>query len=231
MLQLPNKPLPAGAIVRNLTAREEEPGLTANQLKEGLWHYPAHFDPAAQHELVEEIRDIVRQAPLFVPRMPRTGKEMTVRMTNCGRLGWVTDKDRGYRYQDTHPVTAAAWPQIPKVPTELWQSVGGYEKPAEACLVNYYDADARMGLHQDRDEMDFGAPVVSVSLGDACLFRYGGENRRDPTRSVRLESGDVVVLSGASRLIFHGVDRIYPGTSDLLKTEGRINLTLRRVSG
>ena len=169
-------------------------------------------------------------APLFVPAMPRTGKEMSVRMTNCGALGWVTDKARGYRYQDTHPVTGDPWPPIPNRLLALWDSVSGYPHPPEACLVNFYDAGAKMGLHQDRDEQEFGAPVVSLSLGDACLFRVGGPRRQDKTVSFRLESGDLVVLGGEGRLAFHGVDRIYADTSPLLKNGGRINLTLRRVT-
>ena len=155
---------------------------------------------------------------------------MSVRMTNCGKLGWVTDKERGYRYQQTHPETGRPWPEIPKKLQDLWAEYANCNKCPEACLVNFYAADARMGLHQDRDEADFDAPVLSVSLGDTCLFRYGGNDRRDPTSSFKLESGDVMLLSGQSRMIFHGVDRIYPGTSMLLKKEGRINLTLRRVN-
>ena len=179
--------------------------------------------------MLEEIRSRVAVAPLFVPKMPRTGKPMSVRMTNFGSLGWVTDKERGYRYQPRHPETDEAWPDIPPKLLEIWEEHANYAKPPEACLVNYYEPDAKMGLHQDRDEQDFEAPVLSISLGDRCLFRYGGEKRNDPTKSFKLESGDVMLLSGASRLIFHGVDRIYPGTSTLLKKEGRINLTLRRV--
>src|SRR5262249_60361523 len=99
----------------------------------------------------------------------------------------------------------------------------------EACLINVYAPTARMGLHQDRDEEDFAAPVVSLSLGDTCLFRVGGTRRSDPTRSFRLTSGDAVVLGGDARLAFHGGDRIMPGTSTLLPEGGRINLTLRRV--
>jgi alkylated DNA repair protein (DNA oxidative demethylase) len=163
--------------------------------------------------------------------MPKTGKEMSVRMTNCGELGWVTDKERGYRYQPTHPVTGRPWPPIPDTLLGLWQEVANHPLPPQACLVNFYSGKARMGLHQDRDESDFSAPVVSVSLGDDCLFRVGGTKRADPTQSFRLRSGDVVVLGGEGRLAFHGVDRIYPGTSTLLKNGGRINLTLRRVTG
>lgn len=199
-------------------------------LASGLGYFPDHFDRAAQEALVAAIRQVVVDAPLFVPRMPRTGKPMSVRMTNCGSLGWVTDKDNGYRYQPIHPETGRPWPAIPAALLALWEEVSGFDKPPEACLVNFYDPDAKMGLHQDRDENAFAAPVVSVSLGDQCLFRVGGVSRGDPTRSFRLSSGDVFVFGGESRLIFHGVDRIYPGTSTLLKNAGRINLTLRRVN-
>ncbi|MDQ0472397.1 alpha-ketoglutarate-dependent dioxygenase AlkB family protein [Labrys wisconsinensis] len=191
--------------------------------------YPSRFDRTQQEDLVAAIRAAVRAAPLYVPRMPRTGKPFSVRMTNCGRLGWVSD-EAGYRYQATHPETGEPWPAIPQPLEALWREVAGYPLPPEACLVNVYAADARMGLHQDRDEADFSAPVVSVSLGDTCLFRLGGTERRDPTRSFRLASGDVLVLGGDSRLAFHGVDRLYPGTSTLLRGGGRINLTLRRVT-
>jgi len=199
-------------------------------LPTGVRHMPGYLAQAAQEALVEAARAIVRQAPLYVPAMPRTGKEMSVRMTNCGSLGWVTDKENGYRYQPTHPVTGESWPPIPDALMRLWQEVAAYAQPPEACLVNFYSSEAKMGLHQDRDETDFAAPVVSVSLGDDCLFRVGGTQRADKTVSFRLQSGDVVVLGGESRLAFHGVDRIYPDTSTLLKHGGRINLTLRRVT-
>lgn len=199
-------------------------------LPEGLRYHPDFLDRASQEQLVASIREIVAEAPLFVPAMPGTGKEMSVRMTNCGPLGWVTDKERGYRYQPTHPVTGRPWPAIPALLLDIWDRVSGSEKPPEACLVNFYDDDARMGLHQDRDEKDLEAPVVSVSLGNACLFRIGGTSRKDPTMSMKLTSGDVFVIGGAGRLCFHGVDRIYPSTSTLLKNGGRINLTLRRVN-
>ncbi|WLS06624.1 alpha-ketoglutarate-dependent dioxygenase AlkB [Shinella sumterensis] len=203
---------------------------TGHGLAPGVRYVPDHFDRAAQEALVADIRAVVADAPLYVPRMPKTGKAMSVRMTNCGALGWVTDKDNGYRYQATHPETGRPWPAIPQTLLALWEAVSGFAKPPEACLVNFYDPEAKMGLHQDRDETDLAAPVVSVSLGDQCLFRVGGTSRSDPTRSFRLSSGDVFVFGGESRLIFHGVDRIYPGTSTLLRNPGRINLTLRRVN-
>ncbi|HEU4985832.1 MAG TPA: alpha-ketoglutarate-dependent dioxygenase AlkB [Rhizobiaceae bacterium] len=199
-------------------------------LPPGVRHFPGFLDTARQEALVEEIRAVVQAAPLFVPAMPKTGKPMSVRMTNCGSLGWVTDKERGYRYQPFHPVTGEPWPAIPENLLAIWRDVSEYPEQPEACLVNFYSDTAKMGLHQDRDEQDFSAPVVSVSLGDACLFRVGGTHRKDPTVSFRLESGDVVVLGGESRLAFHGVDRIYPSTSTLLRNGGRINLTMRRVT-
>jgi DNA oxidative demethylase len=199
-------------------------------LPKGVRHIPGYLDRAAQEALVDDVRAVVQAAPLFIPAMPRTGKEMSVRMTNCGALGWVTDRERGYRYQSTHPVTGDPWPPIPETLLRLWETVSGYSDPPEACLVNFYAGTAKMGLHQDRDEENLDAPVVSVSLGDECLFRVGGPKRGDRTASFRLRSGDVVVLGGEGRLAYHGVDRIYPSTSALLKNGGRINLTLRRVS-
>ncbi len=200
------------------------------ELTLGLLHLPEFFDRAAQERLVADLRLAAAQAPLFTPRMPRTGKEFSVRMTNCGDLGWVSDAARGYRYQATHPETGAPWPAIPKLALRAWEEAGAYAHAPEACLVNFYDAQAKMGLHQDRDEQALDAPVVSISLGDSCLFRFGGTQRADKTRSVKLHSGDVVIIGGAARLCFHGVDRLYPGSSTLLASGGRINLTLRRVT-
>jgi alkylated DNA repair protein (DNA oxidative demethylase) len=198
-------------------------------LPKGVRHLPDYLDRDAQEALVEDIRKVVQAAPLYIPAMPRTGKEMCVRMTNCGSLGWVTDKERGYRYQPTHPGTGEPWPPIPDALLRLWQEVAFYPHPPEACLVNFYTDAAKMGLHQDRDELDLAAPVLSVSLGDDCLFRVGQTSRDGQTKSFRLRSGDLVVLGGEGRLAFHGVDRIYPATSTLLKNGGRINLTLRKV--
>jgi len=200
------------------------------KLPNGVSHRPDYLDRLRQQALVDIVRSIVAGAPLFVPVMPGTGKPMSVRMTNCGPLGWVTDKERGYRYQPTHPVTGKPWPDMPVELIEIWNDVSGYDKPPQACLVNFYSDEARMGLHQDKDEQDLAAPVVSISLGNSCLFRVGGLARDDRTLSFKLSSGDVVILGAEGRLCFHGVDRIYPSTSTLLKNGGRINLTLRRVT-
>ena len=196
---------------------------------DGLRIVPGYLDRAAQSAVREALQDVFARAPLYTPRMPKTGRPMSVRMTNCGPLGWVTDEG-GYRYQPTHPDTGEPWPPIPALLVDVWRELAAYAQPPEACLINIYGPAAKMGLHQDRDEHDFSAPVVSLSLGDTCLFRIGGTKRSDPTRSVRLASGDAVVLGGAARLAFHGVDRIMPGTSTLLPEGGRINLTMRRVT-
>lgn len=196
----------------------------------GLVLRPGYLDSAAQAALLDELRAALADAPLFTPTMPRTGKPFSVRMTNLGPLGWVSDRDGGYRYQATHPGTGRPWPAMPEILTRAWGEIGGYAAPPEACLVNWYAPGTRMGLHQDRDEQDFDAPVVSLSLGDTALFRVGGLKRSDPTRSFRLASGDAMALAGTCRLAFHGVDRVIPGTSALLPNGGRINLTLRRVT-
>lgn len=196
----------------------------------GLRFRPGYLDRDGQQALLADLRQVFAAAPLFTPRMPRSGRPFTVRMSNCGPLGWVSDES-GYRYQSTHPVTGRPWPPLPAMLLKAWQDLApDYGAPPEACLINYYGPGAKMGLHQDRDEEDFAAPVVSLSLGDACLFRVGGHKRSDPTRSVRLTSGDAIVLGGDTRLAFHGVDRIETGTSTLLGEGGRINLTMRRVT-
>jgi len=191
--------------------------------------YPGYLDRKRQEELVAALRDVFATAPLFTPRMPRSGRPFTVRMSNCGPLGWLSDEN-GYRYESKHPQTGRAWPAIPEALIAMWNDVAGYPYAPQACLISYYAPTAKMGLHQDRDEEDFSAPVVSMSLGDSCLFRVGGDKRNDSTRSFRLNSGDAMVLGGGARLAFHGVDRVYPGTSTLLAEGGRINLTLRRVT-
>lgn len=198
-------------------------------LAPGLVLYKTALGAEEQDGLLQAAREIVAEAPLFVPVMPRTGAPFSVRMTNCGTLGWVADA-AGYRYQRHHPDTGRPWPPIPRKLLELWAAFAGYEAEPEACLVNFYAPTARMGLHQDKDEDDPGAPVVSVSLGATALFRFGRRERRERTRSIRLESGDVLIMGGESRLCFHGIDRLYPGTSTRVADDGRLNLTLRRVT-
>lgn len=198
-------------------------------MRDGFRHLPGHLAPDAQRALLAEVLAAVGATAWFQPTMPRSGRPLSVRMANLGPLGWITDR-AGYRYAPTHPGSGAPWPPIPERLLTLWDEVTGWAAPPECCLVNLYHGGARMGLHQDRDEVDLAAPVLSVSLGDHALFRIGGPSRRAPTRSLVLRSGDVVVLAGAARLAFHGVDRIVPGSSDLVPGGGRVNLTLRRVN-
>ncbi len=197
---------------------------------DGFRLWPGLLDRVEQEALRDAVFQRFRAGPLYIPRMPKSGLPMRVRMTNFGSLGWVTDKEQGYRYQDTHPETGKPWPDMPEKVLELWAKYAAYDALPEACLVNYYEGDARMGLHVDSDEEAWDAPVLSISLGDTALFRIGGALRSDPTRSVRLASGDVCMLGGAARRAFHGVDRIMNGTSRLIPKGGRINLTVRRVT-
>ena len=197
---------------------------------DGFRLWPGLLRRTEQEALRDAVFARLKRGPWYIPRMPKTGQPMRVRMTNFGPLGWVTDKEQGYRYQATHPETGEPWAEMPPRVLELWDELTGYPAPPEACLVNLYEGDARMGLHVDADEEAWDAPVLSISLGDTAIFRIGGSLRSDPTRSVRLASGDVCMLGGPSRRAYHGVDRILPGTSRLLPKSGRINLTLRRVT-
>lgn len=200
----------------------------------GARHYPLFLGLEAQNALLCDVASVLAAAPLFQPLMPRTGKPFSVAMTNCGALGWVSDAG-GYRYQATHLVSGRAWPPIPERLLALWREVAGYPDDPEACLINSYAAGAKMGSHQDRDEADFSAPVVSVSLGCNALFHVGGLKRAGPKARFLLGSGDVFVLGGPSRLAYHGIDKIHPATSPIdldAIAPGccRINLTLRRVT-
>ena len=189
---------------------------------------PGRLDATAQQSLLDEVLARVETAPL-VRQVTPGGKQMSVAMTSFGALGWTTDR-AGYRYEPHHPETGQPWPDIPQALLELWGELADPATPPDACLVNFYGPEAKMGLHQDRDEADLRFPVLSVSLGDTAIFRVGGVARTDPTRSVRLASGDVCLLAGDARLIHHGIDRIVPGSSRLIPGGGRINLTLRRAA-
>ena len=195
---------------------------------DGTRIWPGYFSRAEQAALVETLRALVGTAPLYQVRMPRTGRPLSVQMTNLGPLGWISDA-KGYRYEPCHPQTQRPWPGIPSLLLRTWNDLTDGAPEPQACLVNYYGPGSKMGLHQDKDEEALDVPVLSVSLGDTALFRLGGLDRKGPTRSFKLASGDVMLLGGPSRLRFHGVARIYEGTSTLLDKGGRLNLTLRRV--
>jgi len=198
------------------------------KLLSGFTLLPGHLDASAQATLAAQVLAAAEIAPFRRQGTPG-GKPMSVEMTGLGPLSWIADAG-GYRYEARHPVTGRPWPPIPQALLDLWADLADPTVPPDACLVNLYRGGARMGLHQDRDEADLACPVLSVSLGDTAIFRIGGTRRGDPTRSLRLASGDVCLLAGEARLAFHGVDRIIPGSSRLIPGGGRINLTLRRAT-
>jgi len=193
---------------------------------EGFRFWPGALSASEQADLLARVLAAAEDAPFYRPVTPG-GRPFSVEMTGMGPLGWVSDR-AGYRYQPTHPVTGAPWPAIPERLTDLWRDLTGWPEPPDACLVNRYRDGARMGLHQDLDEVDHGAPVLSVSLGDTAVFRIGAAGG-GPTRTVRLASGDVCALTGPARLARHGIDRVIAGSSTLTPGGGRINLTLRRA--
>jgi alkylated DNA repair protein (DNA oxidative demethylase) len=188
------------------------------------------FAGAFEHDLVRSLRDIIVQAPF---RRMRTagGHQMSVAMTNCGDFGWVTDRS-GYRYDAVDPLSDRAWPPMPPLFLQLAARAAERADFAgfspDVCLINRYEPGARMSLHQDRDERDFGAPIVSVSLGLPAVFLFGGPKRSDKPQRYRLQHGDVVVWGGPSRLFFHGVAPLADGEHALLGRQ-RVNLTFRKA--
>ncbi|MBB97354.1 MAG: alkylated DNA repair dioxygenase [Rhodobacteraceae bacterium] len=198
-------------------------GAAAVELR-GFRIWKDYLDTSGQAAVVDALRPVLKAAPLFRPVTPR-GQAMSVRMTSAGDLGWVTDR-KGYRYEPQHP-SGVDWPGIPEAVLAIWHGVTGLDRQPDSCLINYYGQDARMSLHQDKDEEDYSWPVVSVSLGDDGLFRIGNTTRGGKTESIWLNSGDVVVMGGEARLTYHGIDRIRFGSSRLLPKGGRINLTMR----
>ena len=181
-------------------------------------------------KLVSEIVRIAETAPfrhLVVPG----GHTMSVAMTNCGPLGWVSDRG-GYRYDPTDPASGAPWPAMPAAFLDLArraaEEAGFPDYAPDACLINRYAAGAKLGLHQDRDEHDAWAPIVSVSLGLPAVFLWGGKRRSDPVRRLHVENGDVAVWGGPARFVYHGVAPLKAGTHPLTG-ETRINLTFRKV--
>ncbi len=188
------------------------------------------FAKPAEAELIAALREIVAQAP-FRHMLTPGGHQMSVSMTNCGGRGWVTDRS-GYRYDSADPQSGKPWPPMPapfQALAEQAAAEAGFDGFApDACLVNRYEPGARMSLHQDRDEGDFGAPIVSVSLGLPAIFLFGGLQRSDKTRRYRLEHGDIAVWGGPARLAFHGVAPLADGEHAVLGRQ-RINLTFRKA--
>jgi alkylated DNA repair protein (DNA oxidative demethylase) len=188
------------------------------------------FVGAYEAELVTALRDIVAAAPfrrMFTPG----GHQMSVAMTNCGNAGWVTDRT-GYRYSPDDPETGKPWPAMPPLFRELADRAAEHAGFAgfapDVCLINRYEPGARMSLHQDKDELDFRAPIVSVSLGLPAIFMFGGSKRSDKPRRFRLEHGDIAVWGGPSRLFFHGVAPLADGDHPVMGPQ-RLNLTFRKI--
>jgi alkylated DNA repair protein (DNA oxidative demethylase) len=202
------------------SAREIDTGM------EGFRFWPGALSASGQAALLTEVLAAAEAAPFYRPVTPG-GRPFSVEMTGLGPLGWVSDRG-GYRYQSTHPVTGVPWPSMPGTLLTLWSDLTGWPETPDACLVNRYRDGAKMGLHQDLDELDHDAPVLSVSLGDSAVFRIGAAGG-GPTRTVRLTSGDVCALTGPARLARHGIDRVIAGSSTLIPGGGRINLTLRKA--
>jgi alkylated DNA repair protein (DNA oxidative demethylase) len=188
------------------------------------------FAGSHERDLIADLRDIVEQAP-FRHMVTPGGHQMSVAMTNCGSAGWVTDRS-GYRYDGADPQSGKPWPAMPPSFCELAGQAaaqGGFDGfSPDACLINRYRPGAKMSLHQDKDEDDFGAPIVSVSLGLPAIFLFGGLKRSDKPRRFRLEHGDVVVWGGPARLVYHGVAPLADGEHALMGRQ-RINLTFRKA--
>jgi alkylated DNA repair protein (DNA oxidative demethylase) len=188
------------------------------------------FAYARAGTLLAEVERMSTAAP-FRQMITPGGYTMSVAMTNCGALGWVTDQ-RGYRYQGTDPLTEKPWPPMPEalrsLASEAADASGYPDFVPDACLINRYAPGARLSLHQDRNERDMGAPIVSVSLGLPATFLFGGQWRNDRPRRIPLEHGDIVVWGGPTRLVYHGVDTLADG-GHALAGRCRINLTFRKA--
>jgi alkylated DNA repair protein (DNA oxidative demethylase) len=188
------------------------------------------FARPIERDLIAALRDIAAQAP-FRHMVTPGGHQMSVAMTNCGNAGWITDRS-GYRYDAIDPESGKPWPAMPSTFRELAgraAAEAGFDGfSPDACLINRYQAGARMSLHQDKDERDFENPIVSVSLGLPAIFLFGGLKRANKPRRYRLEHGDIVVWGGPSRLFFHGVAPLADGEHMVLGRR-RINLTFRKA--
>ncbi len=218
-----------GAATGDLFGAEPEAREGAEAFAEGATILRRFAEPRAR-ALIEAVASLVAAAP-FRHMVTPGGHTMSIEMTNCGRLGWVTDRS-GYRYVTTDPTTRRLWPSLPAIFRDIATSAAaaagfsGFEP--DACLVNRYKPGTRLSMHQDRNERDFGAPIVSVSLGLPAVFLFGGPRRQDRPQRVRLESGDVVVWGGPARLTFHGVAPLADGEHPLTGRH-RINLTFRKA--
>ncbi len=208
----------------NTIQRQQHMSIQPTVRIRGAEVYKGFLSPERQQKIVADIRAVLRKAPLFSP-VTAGGRRMSVRITSAGALGWISDR-KGYRYEPCHP-SGTLWPPIPESVLDPWCRILPATPLPDSCLINFYAPGARMGMHQDRDEADLRWPILSVSLGDDAVFRIGRVQRGGATQSVVLSSGDVLVMRDEARLAYHGIERICPGTSCLLRNGGRLNLTLR----
>lgn len=200
------------------------------KLPPGLFHRPALLDLAGQHALLAAVREVARVAP-FAHARTKMGLTSAA-MTNAGSAGWWSDL-KGYRYETRNPATGEPWPPMPEIFRAVVAAAVA-ETPwpdftPDACLINFYGEGAKMGLHQDRDEKDFAQPIVTVSLGDHGDFQIGGMTRSERADVLVVKSGDALIMGGDSRMRFHGIRKIHPGTSPLETRAGRISLTFRKA--
>ena len=209
---------------------ENQPGAPSSEwLEEGAVLLRG-FAAEQAHTLIDEVERIAQAAP-FRRLVTPGGYTMSVAMTNCGRVGWVSDRS-GYRYDPVDPDTGAAWPEMPAAFRDIARrsaaEAGFAHYDPDACLINRYAAGAKLSLHQDRDEKDKWSPIVSISLGLPAVFLWGGKRRSDPVRRLRLENGDIVVWGGPARFVYHGILPLKDGEHPLTGNV-RINLTFRKV--
>jgi DNA oxidative demethylase len=204
-----------------------------NNLPEGITILESFVNHDEQSRLLELCRQVAREAPFVQPTMPRSGTPFKLRVTSCGTVGWFSDRD-GFRYLDKHPETHRPWAAMPEEFLQLAQQAaacaGEKDYLPDTCLINFYPAQTgRLGLHVDDTEEDRRTAIVTLSLGDSCIFAIGGATASAKPQSVQLASGDIVVMHGAGRNLYHGVEGLIAGTSSLLKNGGRISLTFRRA--
>jgi alkylated DNA repair protein (DNA oxidative demethylase) len=203
-----------------------------NNLPDGITILREYLTREQQELFIEKSRQAAKQAPLLYPRM-RRGNLFHVRVTSVGQCGWWSDEQRGFGYVKHHPETQQPFPPMPAdfraLAVRAAAEVGCNFEP-DTCLINFYDiGDGRLGLHQDENERDRTQPIVTVSLGDSCIFEVGGETRSVKPQEIRLDSGDVLIMYEKGRMLYHGVKEIIPCTSNILKNGGRVSLTLRKA--
>ena len=203
----------------------------APELPEGVIFRPHALTAKEQVEVLAGVRTVVGAAPL-ARLQTKTGGLTSAAMTNCGPAGWWSDT-KGYRYVNMNPATGSPWPCFPQsflaAVSKIAHGSPWPDFAPDACLINFYEPGAKMGLHQDKDEKDFTQPIITVCLGDDADFLVGGFARSDKTKVLVVRSGDALIMGGASRMLFHGVRKIYPGTSPLTDVGGRFSLTFRKA--